>query len=322
MTAAAFADRLHRLLTFQDYNTWVPLLAASILGFSAGVVGVFMVLRRRALIGDVIGHSALPGILIAFLILERLAPGSGRSSFPLLIGAFVSGLLGALAVTLIDRYSRIKSDAALAIVLTLFYGGGIVLLSVAQRLESGSQAGLKDYLIGKTASLVMEDVQWTAALSVGLLLMVGLLFKEWSLLCFDSEFAATQGRPVLFLDVLLIALVAVVAVVGMTSVGLVLVVALLIIPATAARFWTDDLRVLALLSGLFGAISGGTGVALSSLAPRIAAGPTIVLLAAAIFLVSLLLGRRRGVLYRWHEQRRLTRELEQLPRSESLHSSV
>jgi manganese/zinc/iron transport system permease protein len=264
-----------------------------------------MVLRRRALIGDVVGHSALPGILIAFLLLEFLAPGSGKSTPALLAGAFVSGILGAVCVTLIDRYSRIKSDAALAIVLSIFYGGGIVLLSVAQKLDSGSQAGLKSYLSGRTASLVAGDVGLTAGIAAVLLVLALLLFKEWTLLCFDEEFAAALGRPVVLLDTLLISLVAVVAIIGMKSVGLILVVALLIIPAVAARFWTDDIRWMAAISGGIGGFSGAAGVAVSSLASRIAAGPTIVLIGSAVFVLSLFLGRRRGVVWRAVEHHRL-----------------
>jgi manganese/zinc/iron transport system permease protein len=292
------SDRLHRLVTFQDYNTWVPLLTTAVLGGTAGVVGVFLVLRGRALVGDVVGHAALPGIGLAFLALELVAPGTGRSTPALLAGALLTGLAGAGCTLLIDRYSRVKADAALAVVLSLFYGGGIVLLSIAQRLESGSQAGLKDYLSGKSASLVAADAVMSVALGMVVIGVTLLLFKEWTLLCFDDQFAATQGYPVVWLDAALIGLSAVVAVLGMQSVGLVLVVALLIIPPAAARFWTDDVRVMAAGAGLIGALSGALGVAASSLGPRIATGPTIVLFAAGMFGVSLLGGRRRGLLRR------------------------
>lgn len=294
----SLADRLYRLATFQDYNTWAPLATTAVLGATAGVVGVFLVLRGRALVGDVVGHAALPGIGLAFLLLELAAPGTGRSTPALLAGALLTGLAGAGCTLLIDRYSRAKADAALAIVLSLFYGGGIVLLSIAQRLETGSQAGLKDYLSGKSASLVASDAVLSVVLGAVVIGATLLLFKEWTLLCFDDAFAAAQGYPVVGLDALLIGLSAVVAVLGMQSVGLVLVVALLIIPPAAARFWTDDVHVMAAGAGLIGALSGALGVAVSSLAPRIATGPTIVLFAAAMFGVSLLLGRRRGLLWR------------------------
>jgi manganese/zinc/iron transport system permease protein len=298
-------DRLVRLVTFQDYNTWVPLAATALLGLSAGVVGTFIVLRGRALVGDVVGHAALPGIVLAFLLQEIVFGGSGRSVPALLTGALITGLAGAVCVLLIDRYSKAKSDAALAIVLSLFYGAGAVLLTVAQKIDTGSQAGLKTYLSGKTASLVASDVWLSAVLAVVLLAITLLLFKEWTLLCFDDGFGATQGYPAGWLDALLIGLAAVVSVLGMQSVGLVLVVGLLIIPPAAARFWTDDIRWMAASAGMIGAGSGALGVALSSLAPRIATGPTVILCSAAAFAVSLIAGRRRGFVWRWLDQRHL-----------------
>ncbi len=300
-----FSSRLHRLVTFQDYNTWIPLLATALLGLSAGVVGTFVVLRGRALVGDVVGHAALPGIVLAFLAQELIFGGDGRSVPALLTGALLTGLAGAVCVLLIDRYSKAKSDAALAIVLSLFYGGGAVLLTIAQKIDAGSQAGLKNYLSGKTASLVASDAWLSAGLAVVVLLVTLLLFKEWTLLCFDDGFGLTQGYPAVWLDALLIGLAAVVSVLGMQSVGLVLVVGLLIIPPAAARFWSDDIRWMAAVSGAIGAGSGALGVAASSLAPRIATGPTVILCSAALFVISLSVGRRRGFVWRWLDQSRL-----------------
>jgi len=300
-----FGQRFYELITLQNHNTRVALMATALLGATAAVVGVFMVLRRQALIGDVVGHSALPGIGMAFLLLEMLSPGSGKSVPWLLTGAFFAGLLGAGCVLLIDRYSRIRADAALAIVLSIFYGAGAVLLNITQKLPGASSAGLKNYVSGKTASLVMSDVWLFAALAGLTLLFTLVLFKEWVLLCFDDQFAAAQGRPVLWLDVLLVTLVAAVSIIGMQSVGLILVVALLIIPASAARFWTDDIRRMALIAAIMGACSGLLGVAFSSVVPKAAAGPTIVLAGACAFLFSLVFGRRRGLLWRSIEHRKL-----------------
>jgi manganese/zinc/iron transport system permease protein len=308
-TSTTFIERLTRLLSFSDYNTWVPLVATSLLGISAGVVGVFMVLRQRALVGDVVGHAALPGIVLAFLILERFAPGQGKSLPALLAGALVTGLAGAGLVLLIDRFSRTRGDAALAIVLSLFFGLGTVLLTAAQQLDGAGQAGLRDFLGGKTAALVGGDIGLTLVMTVVLTAITLLLFKEWTLLCFDDNYAVTIGRPVVWLDAALIGMAACVTILGMKSVGLVLVVALLVIPAAAARFWTDDIRRMTFLSGAIGGTSGAVGVALSSLAPRMAAGPTIVLVGSALFAISLAFGRRRGVLWAWLQQSRLRRDV-------------
>lgn len=298
-----------RVLLLRDPNTRTVLLGTAVLGGMAVVVGVFMLLRRRSLVGDVVGHAALPGIAGGFLVAEALQPGSGKSLPILLTGALVAGLSGALCVTLIERYSRIRSDAALAVVLSTFYGAGAVLLSVVQRTASGAAAGLATYLNGKTASLLATDVWLFVAAGAVILAVTLALFKELTLLCFDSEYASVNGWPVLLLDALLITLVAGVTIVGMQSVGLLLVVATLITPAAAARFWTDDLRRLAVIAGGIGAGSAILGIVLSAAIPHVAAGATIVLVAGGVFALSLLCGVRGGVLWRRRELRQLERRI-------------
>ncbi|MEZ6068318.1 MAG: iron chelate uptake ABC transporter family permease subunit [Planctomycetaceae bacterium] len=289
---AALGERLWRLVTLQDYNTWVPLLATGLLGLAAGVVGVFMVLRRRALVGDVVGHAALPGIVIAFLLMERFAPGSGRYVPGLLFGT--RNRPGGSGLCTADRPLLARPvRRALAIVLSLFYGGGTVLLSIAQQMDGAGPAGLRDYLYGRTAALVGVDIAISSVMAIVVSAVVVLLHRNLAVLCFDEGFAASIGLPVRSLDVLLLTLAACVAIVGMKTVGLVLVVALLIIPAAAARFWTDDIRRMTLIAGLIGGGSGIAGVAASSLASRIAAGPTVVLMGTFVFVLSLLFGARR-----------------------------
>lgn len=291
--------------TLARHNTQMVLLGSCLLSMTAGVVGVFMVLRRRALVGDVVGHSALPGIAAAFLVMEMITAGSGKWMPGLLAGAFLFGLAAAVGVMLVDRYSRVKSDAALAIVLSVFYGGGVALLSVVQRVPSGSAAGLQTFLIGKTASLVAADVKLFAVAAAFILLTTMLLFKELTLTCFDEEFAAAEGWPVFLLDALLIGLVVAVTIIGMQSVGLILVVGILIIPAASARFWTDDVRWMAALAAGIGGMSSILGILISALFPRVAAGATIILCGGGLFLVSLCFGRRRGLLWRLIEQQQL-----------------
>ncbi len=270
---------------------------------TAGVVGTFMLLRKRALVGDVIGHSALPGIATAFLVMEMIAPGTGKSLPGLLTGAFLSGLAGAVCVMLIDGYTRIKSDAAMAVVLSVFYGLGAALFTVVQRVPSGNAAGLKYFLNGKAASLLAGDI-W---LFIGAALLVAttlLMLKELTILCFDDEFAAASGWPVFWMDTLLICLVVAVIIIGMQSVGLILVVATLITPPAAARFWTDDIGRMTFIAGGLGAAGSLIGAVISALFPRIATGAVIVLAGAAPFAISLCFGIRRGiVLHSWRQYR-------------------
>ncbi|MEX0818556.1 MAG: iron chelate uptake ABC transporter family permease subunit, partial [Pirellulaceae bacterium] len=232
-------------------------------------------------------------------------PGGGKWLPGLLIGALLAGLAGIVCTKLILRYTRIKEDAAMAIVLSVFFGAGMAFFKAVQYIPSGSQAGLNHFILGKTASMVAADVWIIAEASLAVTVLILLLFKEFTLLSFDDKFAATQGWPVFRLDLLLMLLVAGVTVIGLQSVGLLLVVAMLITPAAAARFWTDRLGRTMLVAGLLGGGGAFCGVLISAMYPRLAAGPVIVLTGVLFFLVSLLFGVRRGVLVRVATHRQL-----------------
>lgn len=281
-----------------DYNTRVVLLGTLLLGATAGLVGTFLVLRKRALVGDVVGHATLPGIAIAFLTAESLAPGSGKNTATLLLGAAATGLLGAGAVAWLARVRRVGADAAQAVVLGLFFGLGAALFRAVQQVPAGDAAGLNGYLYGKAASLIASDVWLFAAAAAVVLLIVMLLHKELVVVCFDPEFAAATGLPVKALDLVLTGLAVAVTVLGLQSVGLVLVVATLTIPPAAARFWTDRAGVMSVLAAAIGGAAAVAGVILSALVPKLAAGATIVLAGSVLFLVSLLFGAKGGLMAR------------------------
>ncbi|MDP9196723.1 MAG: metal ABC transporter permease, partial [Pseudomonadota bacterium] len=252
-----------------------------------GILGTFLVLRRRALASDALSHATLPGITTAFLI--ALAVGWNPRSLPLLLaGALISGLFGVAVLQALARWTRLTEDTATGIVLSVFFGIGIVMLSHIQSLDAGGQAGLKSFILGQTAAMSARDVQIITVFAALAVAVVLLLFKEFRLVIFDPAFAREQGWPVQFLDLVLMALVALVVVLGLQAVGLLLSVALLVIPACAARFWTDRLSVMVFLAGLIGALSGYTGTALSSLFPDIPTGAIIVLVAGVLFLASFL----------------------------------
>jgi len=277
------------------YNTRIVLMGTLLLGMCGGVVGTFMLLRKKALVGDVASHAALPGIGIAYLVIESVSPGSGKSLPWLLLGASISAACGILTANLIQRTRLIKEDAALGIVLSLFFGAGIVLLTIIQVMKTGSAAGLNDFVFGKTAGMTANDVVLIGVTSGVVLFVCLALFKEFAVLCFDEEYATALGWPVRRLDLLLTILVVAVTVIGMQSVGLLLVVALLVIPPTAARFWSDRLGPMVLVASLLGGLSTSIGVLLSASAERLATGPMIVLTGAFLFAISLVFGSRRGV---------------------------
>lgn len=301
-----------RVLTLQDYNTRVVLCGTMLFGACGGIVGAFMLLRKKSLVSDVASHAALPGIGLAYLLLESFAPGSGKSPIWLLVGAAAGAASGLFCAGLFQRARLIKEDAALGIVLSVFFGFGIVLLSIVQSLPTGSAAGLTEFIFGKAAALTAADVTAIGTASVIVMLVCGLLFKELSLLCFDDAYAAALGWPTWWLDMVLTTLVVAVTVIGMPSVGLLLVVAQLVIPPTAARFWTDRHSLLTIVSGVLGSLSSAVGILVSALIPRLAAGAVIVLAGTTIFLISMLLGTRRGVLWNWLNQRDSRRHIGQL----------
>ncbi|HYF50186.1 MAG TPA: iron chelate uptake ABC transporter family permease subunit [Planctomycetota bacterium] len=281
------------------YNTLLVMAGAGLLGLVSGVVGAFAVLRRRALMGDAVAHAALPGICFAFLLIGE------RNFWAFLAGAVASGVAGVLCVTWLRAHTRIKDDAAIGIVLSVFFGLGIVLLRRLQSHENANVAGLESFLLGQTAGMVMQDLLSIAYVCVGVLVVLLLLFKEFKALSFDREFARVQGWPVLTLDILLMALLVVTTVVGLPAVGVVLMAALLIIPGVSARFWTEKLPTMLALSGVFGLLTGVIGTFLSAVLPEMPAGPVIVLSGCAIFLFSMFFAPRRGILSRLIEQVRL-----------------
>lgn len=302
------ADALWRVLAMRDYNTRVVMLGSALLGAAAGIVGSFMLLRRRALLGDAVSHASLPGIALAFIVMTAYG-GTGKFLPGLLLGALVSGLLGMGLIMLIRSQSRLKEDAALGIVLSVFFGLGIALLGVIQKMKQGHAAGLESFIYGKTASMLASDAWLIAGTAGAVLLICTLFFKEFRLLCFDHDFAAAQGWPVARLEGLMMALVVIVTVIGLQAVGLILVIALLIVPAAAARFWTNRLGLMIVLAAVIGAVSCLCGAAFSALLPRLPAGAIIVVMACFVFCVSMLFAPERGVLARAVEHARLQRRV-------------
>ncbi len=303
------SDEVWRLLTLFDYNTRVVFFGTTILGITAGVVGALMQFRKQSLAGDIVSHAALPGIALAYLIGEALEPGSGRSLWRLLLGATISGIAGLALASFVSRYSRIKDDAALALVLGLFFGAGVVLLSAIQVIPGGNAAGLGDLIFGTAASMSVADVWVVGGLGLIILLIVLAVLKELVVVAFDVEFSRAQGFPVGQLDLLLSLLVTLTTVAGLQSVGLLLVVALLIIPAAAARFWTNNVSQLLILAVCIGGCSCGLGVLISALLPKLATGAVIVLTGTVMFGVSLLCGTQRGLWPEWQAQRRLKQRI-------------
>jgi manganese/zinc/iron transport system permease protein len=275
---------------FADPNTQWILLGSVLLGLSSGVLGSFAYLRKQSLMGDALAHAALPGVCIAFML-----TGS-KSIFFFLIGAVIAGLIATFGIGYVTRNSRIKQDTALGIVLSVFFGFGIVLLTQIQHSDSGNQSGLDKFLFGQAASMVLSDVITMTIVAAALVFVCTMFFKEFKLLSFDPGFAKGIGLPVALLDQFLMFLIVVAVVVGIQAVGVVLMSALLITPAVSARYWTEKLGVMVALSGLFGAISGLIGTLISTTANNLPTGPLSVLAATLLFVISVLFAPRRGLI--------------------------
>jgi manganese/zinc/iron transport system permease protein len=287
------------------YNTRIVLAGVCLLGASAGVIGSFAVLRRRALTGDALAHASLPGVCVAFLVV------GDRHFVSLLFGAFLAGLVGIGVIAFLSRWTRLKEDASIGIVLGTFFGGGTVLLSIIQRLEGGSPAGLDGFILGKAASMNFADVQMISMLAAGTLLLVTAFYKEFKVTTFDPGFARAQGWPGLLLDLVLLIAIALTVVIGLPAVGVVMMAALLIMPAVTARFWTERLAVLLALAAAVGMGMGAAGTLLSDRPFNLPTGPAIVLVGAGLFAISAVAAPRRGLLARYLAQRRFNVEMEQ-----------
>lgn len=303
------AEDWQRLFLLRDYNTRVVVIGTTLLGLAAGTIGSFTLLRKRALMGDALSHATLPGIGLAFVIVT-LAGGDGKRLGVLLTGAAISGIVGMACILAIRSWTRIKEDAALGIVLSVFFGAGVAILRVTQDIPEGNVAGLESFIYGKTASMIASDAMLIGAAAVLVTVMCGLFFKEFKLLCFDQAFARSLGYPILLLDGLLMGLVVIVTVIGLQAVGLVLIIALLIVPAAAARFWTERLLPMTVGAAAIGAVSSMIGSGMSALFPKLPSGAMIVLVAALLFGVSMLFGPARGVLMRAWRRYELNRKVD------------
>lgn len=288
-----------------DYTLRTVALGTAAVGIVSGALGSFAVLRRQSLLGDAISHAALPGIVLAFLLTRSKEP------IVLMLGAIAAGLTGTLLLIRIVGSTRIKYDSALGFILSVFFGLGLMLLTFVQRLPDASQAGLDKFLFGQAATLLQRDVVTMLVLGSIVFVLVAIFWKEFKLLTFDPEYASSLGFPVRGLDILLTTLLVVAIVIGLQAVGVVLMSAMVIAPAVAARQWTDKLGVMVTLAAVFGALSGVSGAVVSSYVPRLSTGPTIVLIVCAVVLISLLFAPNRGLLWAWARRQRNRHQLRQ-----------
>jgi manganese/zinc/iron transport system permease protein len=289
---------------YSDYTLRTVALGSSILGIVSGALGSFAVLRRQSLLGDAISHAALPGVALAFLLTQS------KATLTLVIGATFAGWLGTLFILSVVRNTRIKDDSVLGLVLSVFFGFGLVLLTFIQRQPYANQAGLDKFLFGQAATLLEKDVLHMAILSAIVLFLLSLFWKEFKLISFDSDYGLSIGYPVKMLNILITSMLVIAIVIGLQTVGVVLMSAMVIAPAVAARQWTDKLSWMVFLSSVFGAVAGVSGAIISSSTSKMPTGPTIVLCISTIAIFSILFAGNRGLIWRWAKEQKNRRKLQ------------
>lgn len=290
-------------LLFTDYTLRTVAMGAATLGIVSGALGTFATLRRQSLLGDAMSHAALPGVVIAFMLTGTKSP------LVLMVGAAAAGLLGTLLMMAITHNTRIKEDSTLGLILSVFFGFGLMLLTFLQKNPDARQAGLDSFLFGQAATLLQRDVVLMAIFGGAALLTLTLFWKEFKLLSFDRDFGASLGYNMQLLDVLLTTLLVVAIVIGLQAVGVVLMSAMVVAPAAAARQWTNKLGVMVGLAALFGATAGISGAIISSSGAGLSTGPVVVLCISTIVVFSLLFAGNRGLVWAWVQRQRNRRRL-------------
>ena len=280
----------------QSYTTQMVLLGTALLGLASGIAGTFAVLRKESLIGDGLSHAALPGVVIAFLLI-------GIKDIEVLItGAAISSITAAWLITITVENSKIKFDGALATILSAFFGLGMVLLTYLQSLNNAGQAGLSKFIFGQAATILARDVYITSAAALIIIVLTALFWKELKLISFDVEYAKTLQIPVTFTLILYRALLIMTIIIGIQSVGAILISSLLIAPAVGARQWTNKLGTMCILAGFFGMVSAIGGTIWSTTVQKLPTGPAIIVILSVIVLLSLIFAPNRGILWQYRKR--------------------
>lgn len=298
---------------FTDAVLRGPTIGSMLMCLSAALVGVIVFLRKQSLIGEALSHAAYPGVIVG-VIVSGLFVSEGSDDLILaitvIVGAFISAMLGLLVFTQLERKLKIRSDSALCFVLSAFFGIGLTLASHIQFTHTSLYRQAQAYLYGQAATMTDAHIAIYGSLAFVLIITIIILGKELRIITFNREFAKSMGIPVRMIDLVIAFLTVLAVVVGIRSVGVVLMSAMLIAPPAAARQFTNKFHVMMILAACFGLASGFLGnyfsvelsLYLSQQYPSarlaIPTGPMIVLVASVICLLSLLFAPERGLLLR------------------------
>lgn len=292
-----FMEKLIHFFSFTDPNIRIVVIGCVLLCSSSAAVGCFAFLRKQSLAGDAVAHSVLPGVCLSFIL------AGTKNIFILITGAFLTGWLSLWVTDYLSTRTRIKSDTATGLVLSTFFAFGILLLTGIQHSGNASQSGLDSFLFGKAAAMIGQDVIVFSVVSAFVILSVILFFRQFTLVSFDRQYASTIGLNVRVFELMLTTLTVLSVVAGIQAVGVVLMAAMLITPAAAARFWTHNIKTMIVLASLFGIFAGIAGALISYLAPAMPTGPWIVMVISLIAILSFIFAPGRGIIAKYWKQR-------------------
>jgi len=279
---------------------WQETTCSVLVGIACGVLGCFVVLRRMALIGDALSHAVLPGVVIAFMVTGSSGIGG------LFLGALLAGLVTAGLIKLVSEYSRTKEDSAIGIVFTSLFALGIILIS---SLSRGTHFDLKCFLFGDPLAVGPDDLLMMTIVAPLVLLTVFALYHRLKIASFDPVVAAAMGISVSAIHYLLMGLLSATVVAGLKTTGVILVVAMVITPASAAYQLSNRLWSMLILAGVFGALSAAAGMSVAFITNS-PTGPAMVLVATIIFGLAMTLSPSHGLLFRMLRRRQVRRHID------------
>src|SRR5690554_564804 len=289
--------------SFQDPNVVFVVVGISFLSISAAMVGTFTFLDKKALIGDAISHAVLPGVCLAFM-----AAGN-KNPYWIVAGAFATGALATYTISWISQKTKLKEDTVIAAVLSLYFGIGIVFMTKLQQTGNAALSGLDHFLFGNAISIVGDDVWVYGTLALLTIFAILSFYKEFQLLVFNKDFAKALGLPVKRLEFFFNSLMVLAVVTGIQAIGVVLMAALLITPAAAARFWTDRLGMMLVIAVLIALFSGIAGAYISFTLPNMPTGPWVVVVLSLVAFSSFFFSPRKGLITRWYSKRNYQRQI-------------
>ena len=295
-----FAEHIIELLFSPTLLT--VLFGCILIAIQSAAIGTFTVLRKQSLTGDAIAHAVLPGLCIAFFLAEE------KSNFFFMIGAAIAGWLALHVIQWLFSHTKLKQDAATGIVLTVFFGIGILLMTFIQQSGNGQQSGLDGFLLGKASAMLPEDLIPLSITCLFTIVGIHVLKKEFLIFLFDKDFAKMSGLPINVISFIINAMLIASIITGIIATGAILIGSVLIIPHAIARFWKNDFDGMYSMSVVSAIIATILGVLITIFTPNIPTGAMIVLMLSTLFVISALFAPKKGILGRLMRQRAFHKE--------------